>query len=495
MIMTQERMILKGQAQLDQMVGFVRKAAKDGRPIDEVERSLWQSLLALGRTMLTSYVEGVGPGDVGDSLKWEGRTLRRLESPHERRYVSVFGELTISRYVYGTRETQKHELVPTDALLSLPDSEFSYLLQEWDQSFCVEDSYEESRRKVERILGIGQSVRSLEQMSLSMAESVSAFRESQPKPSAEEEGSILVLTADGKGVPMRRDAEQDPPAVRGRRKKGEKANKKRMACVGSVYTIEPFVRTAEDVVDEVLRDARKPDRPKPCHKQLRAELTRQIDGVEVNAKDRIFGWLAEQVKLRNPRGRKPVVCVMDGERALWKRLLGLISGVVCILDLFHVLERLWQAAHCFHPEGSDEAKAFVTDRLLRLLRGEVGYVIGGLKQIATKQNLRGSRWRQLSGVIGYLERNRRFMHYDEYLAAGYPIGSGVAEGACRHLVKDRMEGTGMRWRIPGAQAMLNLRAVYLNDDWDTFQNDRIEKERARLYPDVSLIRRKLRKVA
>ena len=495
MIMTQERMILKGQGELDKMAAFVRQAAKDGRPIDEVERGLWQSLLALGHTLLASYVEGVGPGNVGDTLAYEGQELRRLESPHDRRYVSVFGELTLSRYVYGTRETQKHEVVPTDALLGLPESDFSSVLQEWDQSFCVQDSYEESRRTVERVLGLGQSVRSLEQMSLAMAESVSAFRESAPKPPAEEEGSILVLTADGKGVPMRRDAQQDPSAVRGRRKKGEKANKKRMACVGAVYTIEPFVRTPEEVVEDVLRDARKPDRPKPCHKQLRAELTREIGGVEVNAKERIFSWFARQAKLRNPRGRKKVVCVMDGERALWKMLLALIAGVVCILDLFHVLERLWQAAHVFHPEGSEAAKEFVSDRLLRLLRGEVGYVIGGLKQMATKQRLKGSRARQLSAVIGYLERNRRLMHYDEYLAAGYPIGSGVAEGAVRHLVKDRMERTGMRWRVPGAQAMLDLRAVYINGDWDAFQHYRIEEERRRLYPYRPLVRRKLRKVA
>jgi hypothetical protein len=491
MIMTQERQILKGQAQLDEMATFVRKAAKDGRPIDEVERSLWQSLLALGHTLMSSYVEGVGPGDVGDTLTYEGREVRRLDSLHNRRYVSVFGELTISRYVYGTRETQKHEVIPADALLGLPDSEFSHLLQDWDQSFCVEDAYAESRRKAKRILGINQSVRSLEQMSVSMAERVSDFRASQPKPPADEEGSILVLTSDCKGIPMRRDA----PAGRGRRKKGEKANKKRMACVGGVYTIDPFVRTPEDVIDEVLRDGRKPDRPEPCHKQLRAELTREIDGVEVNAKERIFSWFSEQVKLRNPKGRKKVVCVMDGERALWKKLEAHVPRVVCILDLFHVLERLWQAAHCFHSEGSDAAREFVSDRLFRLLRGEVGYVIGGLKQMATKQDLRGSRATQLTAVIGYLERNRRFMSYDEYLAAGYPIGSGVAEGACRHLVKDRMERTGMRWRVPGAQAMLDLRAVYINGDWDAFQKYRIEDERRKLYPYLRLVRRTTRKVA
>jgi len=498
MMMTQEWMLLKGQVQLNEMTALVGKAANEGRSIDAVERDLWESLLALGRTLLAGYVERVGPGDMGASLDYGGRELRRLESPHDRRYVSVFGELNISRWVYGTRETQKHEVVPTDGLLGLPESDFSALLQEWDQSFCLQSSYEESRRTVERVLGIGQSVRSLEQMSVSMAASVPAFRESVPQPPAEEEGAILVLTADGKGIPMRRNAEQDLPAPArrgGRRKKGEKANKKRMACVGAAYTIDPFVRTAEDVVEEVLRDARQSDRPKPRHKQLRAELTRELDGVEVNAKERIFSWFAEQVKLRNPCGRKPVVCVMDGERALWKMLWALVPGVVCILDLFHVLERLWQAAHCFHPEGSDAAQEFVTDRLRRLLRGEVGYVIGGLKQMATKQKLRGARRGQLTAVIGYLERNRRFMHYDEYLAAGFPIGSGVAEGACRHLVKDRMERTGMRWCIPGAQAMLDLRAVYLNDDWERFHGYRIKDERRRLYPYASLIRRKLRRVA
>jgi len=487
MMMTQEQRILKGQVELAAIEAFVRRSAEGRRPIDEVEQGLWSLALRLGRTMLEDYVTQVGSGDVGETLAVDGRTLRRLESVHPRRYVSIFGELTICRHVYGTRETQKHEVVPTDAWLGLPEGDFSSVLQGWDQTFCVQGSFEQSRRTVERILGIGQSVRSLEQMSVSMAEGVAAFRDAQPRPPASEEGSILVLTADGKGVPMRRDAQGDPPAVRGRRKKGEKANKKRMACVGGVYTVEPFVRTAEDVVDEVLRDARGADRPRPAHKQFRAELTRGIEGVEVNAKDRIFEWFAEQVKLRNPGRRKPVVCVMDGERALWKKLTALIFGVVCILDLFHVLERLWQAAHCLHPEGSVAAQAFVTDRLRRVLRGEVGYVIGGLRQMATKRGLKGSGARQLSAVIGYLHRNRRFMRYDEYLAAGYPIGSGVAEGACRHLVKDRMELTGMRWRVRGAQAMLDLRAVYINGDWDAFQQHRIEQERRRLYPYRSFV--------
>ncbi len=144
----------------------------------------------------------------------------------------------------------------------------------------------------------------------------------------------------------------------------------------------------------------------------------------------------------------PVVCVMDGERALWRTLATHLTGAVYVLDLtlsgvegFHMLERLWQAAHCFCPEGSDQAQAFVTHRLKRVLEGDVGRVVGGLRQMATKRGLRGAKLKQLNAAVGYLHNNRRFMRYDEYLAAGYPIGSGVAEGACRHLVKDRMERT------------------------------------------------------
>jgi hypothetical protein len=147
------------------------------------------------------------------------------------------------------------------------------------------------------------------------------------------------------------------------------------------------------------------------------------------------------------------------------------------------------AAHCFHPEGSKEAEAFVAERLRRLLEGEVGYVIGGLKQMGTKHPLKSSKRHRLAKVITYLENNRSYMRYDVCLAQGYPIGSGVVEGACRYVVKDRMEGTGMHWCIAGAQSMLHLRAIYLNGDWDTFQGYRIETATRQQYPYRPLVHR------
>ena len=495
MMLAKEQAILKAKEEFENMIEMVQQAADDGVMIHEVEGNLWERLLQIGRLSLQGFVDSQGSGDLGPTLEHEGQTLNRLDGFVDRRYVSIFGELLIARTVYGTRLTQKFEVIPLDARLGLPESDFSYVLQGWDQSLCVQNSYDTSRHNIQRILGLGQTIGSLEQMNRNMAEDVDAFYDSQPAPLPAPKESLLVLTADGKGVPMRRELAKDGPSPQGRLAKGQKAGKKREACVGGVYTVEPFVRTAEEVMDEVLRKKKKAKRPAPQNKQLRAALTQNIDGQEVKGKERIFSWFSQQIAARNPNGTEQVVCVMDGDRALWKMLERYVLNVVCILDIYHALERLWDAAYCFFPEGSAEAKAFVTERLARMLEGKIGHVIGGLKQMNTKGNLSKRRREQLSKVIVYLENNRQFMKYDEYLAQGYPIGSGVVEGACRHLVKDRMEGTGMRWRVAGAQSMLDLRAVFLNDDWDVFQHYRIESNTRKLYPYRENIEPKWNKAA
>jgi hypothetical protein len=266
-----------------------------------------------------------------------------------------------------------------------------------------------------------------------------------------------------------------------RRGKGEKANQKQMAYVGAVYSIDPFRRTAEAVIDDVQRRQRSQDRPVPQHKQVWAEMTRLPEGQGATGRERLFVELAVACHERDLQRRKTLVCLMDGEAALWDVQRSWLPRAVGILDLFHVLERLWQAAYCFHTEKSRGAEEFVTHRLRMLLEGKVGYVIGGLRRLRDRHELKGERKRTINAVIRYYQNNRRHMEYDNYLAAGYPIGSGVAEGACRHLVKDRMEQTGMRWTVGGAQAMLHLRAIYLNGHWDDFVNYHIATEQSRLY--------------
>jgi hypothetical protein len=480
MIMAQERAFIKAQSQLETMIAWIRESGpKEGR-IDQVERRLFADLLQLGLTLLKGFIAQQGDGDEGETLEHQGRILQRLPRPHKRRYLSIFGELWIRRWVYGQREGQKMEALPLDARLGLPANDFSHVLEDWLQRLCLKESFAEAVTSLQTLLGLSVSVRSAEEMNRRMAEDAESYRESQPPPPPAEEGEILVATADGKGVPMRRPLEER--VRRGpRRGKGEKANKKQMAYVGAVYSIAPFVRTAEDVVDELARRQAAPERPVPQHKRLWAEMTCVREGETCNGKASLFEEMSSEATARNSPESKPVVCLMDGETGLWSMQRQWFSQAVGVLDLFHVLERLWDAAYCFHTEKSPQAAEFVEHRLRMILQGKVGYVIGDLRRRLRKRGLKPAVKKTLSATIRYYDHNRQHMRYDEYLAAGYPIGSGVAEGACRHLVKDRMEQTGMRWTVDGAHAMLHLRSIYLNKTWDHFREYRIQKEQHALY--------------
>jgi hypothetical protein len=327
-----------------------------------------------------------------------------------------------------------------------------------------------------------------------MAAYVGSYRQSQAPPAPETEGAIVVVTADGKGVPMRRPLEQRLHEELGRplrkaasregktdhrRAKGGRKSRKQTAYVGAVYTMAPFPRTVEDVLDEVHRQEQKKVRPRPQNKRVWAEMTQILEGQVSEGPRRLFSHLMWEVVERNPGAAKPVVCLMDGQASLWVQRQSYFGRSVGILDLFHVMERLWDAAYCFHPESSKEAEQFVDRYLRMLLEGKVGYVIGVFRRFRKKCT--SPKRKELDKVINYFDANRAYMRYDEYLAAGYPIGSGVVEGACRHVVKDRMELSGMRWEIEGAQAILGLRATYLNGEWDAFIAHRIDCEQKQLY--------------
>ena len=470
------------------LVERLRSAADQRQPIHQVEEVIFRSLLAMGLDLLQAFLALSGDGDVGPNLTVTGdgphdppRILPRLDPPRRRPYLSIFGEVEITRIGYGL---DRLEAAPLDARLHLPRRQYSYLFQQWLGVFVVDDAHAEAIKKLATILGLEISVKASEDLNREQGSDVEPFQNHLPTPQAMEEGPILVVTADCKGVPLVRKAlpPQEttdtplPALANPRRGKGEKANKKKMAAVGAVYTIEPFARTADEVIDEVMREKAAERRPKPTHKRVGAEL--------LVGKVALFLWLADEVVRRDPTGTKPLIFLSDGERALHDRQSEYLpENVICILDLFHVMERLWKVAWCFFDEASEkrEAHQWVEKELRMLLEGKVGFVVGGLRQMMTKRDLKGTRGKAVREVVGYFDRNRSRMRYDEYLAAGYPIGSGVVEGACRHLVKDRLERAGMRWHPDGAQAMLNLRATYLNGEWDSFWSYHVEQEDERLY--------------
>ena len=307
-----------------------------------------------------------------------------------------------------------------------------------------------------------------------------------------------MATADGKGVPLVQEDAQQVPAF----DEKERPGNRRMATLGCVYTVNRYIRTPEQIVAALFREKTEtpPEtRPEPCCKRYRGYFTcMEPDEEPIPSAYRTWTWLAREVTARHQAGQ-PVIRLMDGQCSLWDaadacldEFNGLLRKtreaklLVDILDIIHVSGYVWRAAKVFYTH-KEHQEAFAHERLLRILHGEVSGVIKGLRRMATDQKLRGTDLKQITTVCNYFEKNANRMRYDEYLKAGYPIASGVIEGACRHIIKDRMEQGGMRWRLVGAEAMLNVRAVSASDEWERFGLWRQLEEAKRVHPHRALV--------
>jgi hypothetical protein len=448
-------------------------------PIHELEVEQERRAREVQRLMLQAHLEARGQGDVGPALLLrQGAVERRLghREGHRRGLLTIFGEVQVDRLGYRSRRGAS--LHPLDEDLALPARSASQEVQRRLVKAAVQGPFDEAVERLEASTGVHLSKRTAEAVVREAAEDFDAFYASRQLPTATETGPIVVGAVDGKGIPMRK---VEPSARTVRRTKGQKANKKRMATVGAVFTQHARVRTPGDVVESLFREGPRPEgrpppepRARPEHKRVFASLKR--------SKDEVIAEVAAEMRRRDPCGSKRHVVVTDGERALQRRVGQQMPGVTLVLDLLHVLEYLWKAAYVFHAEGTAAATDWVRQRALWILQGRGGQVVKGLRQSITKRGLRGSRRKTLQSVAGYFQRNRLRMRYHQYLAAGLPIASGAVEGACKNLIKDRMERSGMRWTEDGAEAMVRLRAAYLSGDFEAYWALHVRKEQERLYP-------------
>jgi hypothetical protein len=497
-MIAQEQLAAKAHdlyAEIDGLVDLIGNAIREMTPAHVVEENVLDRVLGIGRRTLQLLLDVLGTGDVGPTCELpDGRVLKRLKDLRKHTYQSIFGEFELERYVYATREGQQIEFVPLDARLGLPKSKFSFLLQDFDQNLAMEQPFAQVTNTIARILNVEQHVDSVERMNRKMGEHVEDFHSGQQPPPAEEEAAIVVETADGKGIPIRRPADA-PPIQDHQRRSGPKPDRKKMATVASVYTVDPLVRTPEEVVDSLFRDPRDKDkkpkrrRPRPCHRRLRASLNFvNVQGDPICGRAAMFGWMTDEIGFRNADGRKPLVSIMDGEESLWHELEIFQDHLdrVEVLDLLHVTPRLWKAARLF-CDSDTQAEQYVRERVTKVLHGEVQGVVRGMRQMASRRGFSGKAKEKVDVICNYFEKNRHRMRYDQYLAAGYPIASGVIEGACRHVVKDRMERTGMNWIIEGAQPMLDLRCVFLSDQWGEFMESYITTQIRNTHPYRDMI--------
>lgn len=459
---------------LQGLVSLVEGALDNETATHRVEQDVFKHLLLLGHELLDAFFTASGPGDEGEQIQSEdGRVLKRL-APRSRTYRNIFGEFEIHRMVYAAREGQRIECIPLDARLKLPQGCTSFLLQSWNEQLMIDQPYSHANAWLERVFGLRQSVQTLERQQDALSTSVGAFWDQLPAPVPEQEGAILINTADGKGVTMR--ASETP---------GE-SNKKRMALLGSVYTIDPYQRTPDEVLEALFADPKTPReppkvvRPKPQHKEIRACLARDEQGTTAPQTATIFEWMAQQNAQRNPDGHKPTVILMDGQASLWNAAWTSLPGdeVAEILDIIHVSGYLWEAAALLNTE-KPLIQAWAKAALKDVLHGHVSTVLQRIRQQGA--DLTGQAHTSLAKILTYLSNNSHRMSYDVYLALGFPIATGVIEGACRYVVKDRMEGSGMRWTARGAQALLQLRSVDLSGLWEPFITFHIDQELTRLY--------------
>ena len=470
--LTQQELLLKAKSQFDSLLQTIQQHTHDQTRTDLVERDLFNQFLEMGHTTLSAFIAGAGDGDEGESVDVDGKRLPRSDHPHRRMYHSIFGEIEIDRYVYAAGAKKKIGYCAVDARLGLPRGEYSYVLEDWLQQFCVKEPFAEGVSGLAAILHLQPSLRTAEVLNGRMAEHAEWFRLSQDAPSVPAEANILVATADGTSVPMHRDQRTSTPTATA----GPRAGTTRRAYVGAVYNIEPFVRGTEDILDELFREESLARRPHPQQKRLWAEMAMGPQPSLCSGSERLFAELAIEVSRRNPDRDQVLVCLMDGERKLWDLQSQWLGEAVEILDVFHVLQRVRAVAKYAETDGK-RRETWVERQVRDLLEGRVETVIRRWKRLSVQ----AGDPEEVTSALTYFRNNRQRMRYDEYLSKGYPIGSGVAEGACRNLVKDRMDGTGMHWKLEGARAMLWTRALYLNGEWNDFVNFRIQREQEQLY--------------
>jgi hypothetical protein len=413
-----------------------------------------------------------------------------IERTHHRRrargLLTVFGLVTAMRMTYGAR--RHGSLSPLDASLNLPEELHSHGLRRLAAIEAVRGSFDATVEAIERNTGTRMAKRQVEELVERAAQDFDAFYDRpESAEAAASEKDLLVLSLDGKGIVMRREdlrkatrkaAESGEHKLDRRLSKGEKKDRKRMATVAAVYDLTAQGRRPEDVLAELrpVRDASTP-RPRARNKRVWASVEKSAEAVT----SEVF----EEARRRDPWIERRWVVLVDGDRHQIARVRaeakrrGLSRDVTLVVDFIHVLEYLWGAAWCFFAEGDSKAEEWVTERAFAVLQGRSSDVGAGIRRSATLRKLVPDKRKGADACADYLIAKRSMLRYDHYLRQGLPIATGVIEGACRHLIVDRLDITGARWSLRGAEAILRLRSLRSSGDFDDYWPFHLEAEHAR----------------
>ena len=419
----------------------------------------------------------------------DGITRTRLETGHGRLLATLFGTVTVTRCAW--RKPGAGNWRPADAALSLPAGRHSHTLAKLACLEAARGSFDGAHAAVTRRCGKVIGKRQIGESVVHAAADIPAFYASRiPEPCTP--SALVVLSADGKGVVMRPGALRAATAkaaaklgkLRTRLTAGEKPNRKRMAALVTVYDAEPARRRPHDVIAPPGgRAGARALRPGP-----KARARWLAGSVRKDPADMIAAAF-DEAGARDPQRLRTWVVLVDGadHQLALIRAEAARRGVTVhiVVDIIHVLEYLWGAAWSFHPAGDPAAEDWVAARALTVLAGDSDRAAAGITAEADAAGLEGSRRSGADACVRYLGNKREFLRYDQALSAGWPIATGVIEGACRHLIADRLNLGGARWGLDGAEAILTLRAVISNGDFEEYWRFHLAREHQRLYPGTN----------
>jgi len=423
----------------------------------------------------------------------DGVRRARAERGHARTVVTRLGKVAVRRIGYRSGVRGAGSLFPRDAVLNLPPCGYSWPLQRLAEMAARSGSYAQAGEFVLAATGVRIGGRQLEQVTVAAAADAERFCQDRgPDPAAGPGAGPgqglppLAISADGKGVAMRPEARRRRAKAPGRRVRtfakragtGEKKGHKRMAETGCVFDVVPPdgpPRTPEEIM------TREPGEPARGPRAVNRWYTCDITASRAETIRAVF----DEAGRRDPDHQRTWIALADGDSHQIEVIRAEAARrgitITIMIDFIHVLEYLWKAAWCFHPPRDPAMEAWATAQGLDILHGRVSEVISRIRQLAEDHPPRpgGEHAKIIRTTLHYLAAKQPWMDYPRALASGWPIATGVIEGACRHLVQDRMGITGARWGLQGAQAMLWLRALHASGDLDAYWAWHITREHQR----------------
>lgn len=475
--------------QFESMLSDLRSKESLQMEHGEVETLISRMGMELNRRLLQGYLflRAAREPRREDVQGPDGEILTRCRKNCEEPLMSIFGEVRVRRKGYSVPGVKSQ--FPLNSDLNLPLDKYSHGLRRRVAEEIAGNSFDQAVSSIRNTTGGKVPKRQTEEMAVTAARDFESFYSKRKMASSEPTSDILAMSVDQKGVVMRKEdlrassrkgAEEAEQSRGARLNPGEKPNRKRMATVAAVYSLKPQERTPEMVMGV---EEEKGRRPRAENKRVWASLERDPE--------EIIQAMFDEALRRDPEKNRPWVVVLDGAEKQLDLVLGFVlknrPDAQVVLDFIHVLEYVWKAAYSFFSVGSKEAQEWVAHRALEILKGEAQGVATRMRESAKAHKLKPEKRKAVEKCADYLEKYDALLDYHIFLKEGLPIASGVIEGACRHLIKDRMDLTGARWRLKRAEAVLRIRSLKSSGDFEAYWSYHLERERERNHSQRSVV--------